>query len=116
MPIQVAATRTSLASSYAALAPWMAIFSTVPSGGTPGTELSGGSPAYARRASNWGTAANSAVVATPAAHDIPAGATAAGIGFYSAQTAGSFVDGAAVTSQTFASQGTLAVTATYTQA
>jgi len=116
MAIQVAATRTAMAAYYATQAPWMAIFSTVPSGGTPGTELSGGAPAYARKASNWGTATNSAVVATPVAHDIPAGATAAGIGFYSASTAGTFIDGAAVTSQTFASQGTLAVTATFTQA
>jgi hypothetical protein len=94
----------------------MAIFSTAPSGGTPGTEITGGSPAYARRASNWAAAANSAAVATPAAHDLPAGSTAAGVGFYSAATAGTYKDGVSITSQTFASQGTLAVTATFTQA
>lgn len=115
MAIQVAATRTQMATQYASLTPYMAVFSTVPSGGTPGTELTGGSPAYARKASNWGTAANSAVVASPAAFDIPSGAVTAGIGFFDAVAAGNFKDGAAITSQTFASQGTLTVTATFTQ-
>jgi hypothetical protein len=115
MAIQTVTQRNNMCTRYAADCAYMAVYSTVPSGGVAGTELSGGSPAYARKASNWGTPSNSAVVASPAAFDIPSGATAAGIGFHTAVTAGTFLDGVGVTSQTFASQGTLTVTATFTE-
>jgi hypothetical protein len=114
MPIQTVTQRNTLVDAYKTAAAFMAVYSTVP-GATAGTELTGGSPAYARRASNWGATANSAATASPAAFDIPSGATCAGIGFHTLATGGVYLDGAAVTSQTFASQGTLTVTATYTQ-
>lgn len=107
--------RTAMAAYFATQAPWMAVYSTVP-GAAAGTELSGGAPAYARKASNWGAAAASAVTAAPATpFDIPAGGVTAGIGFHSASAAGTFWEGVGITSQTFSSQGTLTVTATYTQ-
>lgn len=115
MPINTVTQRNTLAQAYASAATHMALYSTAP-GGSAGTEISGGSPAYARKPSNWGTASNSAVVASPAAFDVPSGATVAGIGFHTALTAGTYLDGASVTSQAFASQGTYTVTATYTQA
>jgi len=46
---------------------------------------------------------------------VPSGATIVGIGVHTAITAGTYLDGASITSQAFASQGTLAVTFTYTQ-
>lgn len=107
--------RTAMANFYATQAPWCALTSTAPTA-TAGTEISGGSPAYARRASNWGAGANSAVVSTPAAHDVPSGTTVAGVQYHSAQTAGTYWDGVPVTAQSFSSQGTYAVTATFTQA
>src|SRR4051812_32666971 len=100
MAIANAATRTAMAGYYATQAPFCALYSSAP-GATAGTELAGGAPAYARKASNWGTASGSAVSAAPAAFDVPSGATVAGVGFHSAVTAGSFWDGASVTSQPF---------------
>src|SRR3954447_24243109 len=115
MAIANATTRTALAAYYATQAPYCALYSTVP-GATAGTELTAtGSPAYARKASAWGTATASAVTAAPAAFDVYSGATVAGVGFHSALTAGTYWDGAAVTSQPFSSQGSYMVTATYTQ-
>jgi len=114
MAINTVTQRNTLATAYAAAATHMALYSTVP-GASAGTELTGGSPAYARKASNWGTASASAIVAAPAAFDVASGSTVAGIGFHTAISAGTYLDGAAVTSQAFASQGTYTVTATYTQ-
>src|SRR4051794_25581743 len=103
-----------MAAYYATQAPWCALYSTAP-GAAAGTELTGGAPAYARKASNWGTAAASADTADPVAHDVASGQTVAGVGFHSAVTAGTYWDGTTVTSQAFSSQGTYKVTATYTQ-
>jgi hypothetical protein len=114
MPIQTVTQRNNMCARYAADCLWLAVYSTVP-GVTAGTELVGGVLPYARKAANWGAPANSAVVGAPAAHDIPSGATAAGVGFHTAVTAGTYLDGAGVTSMTFSSQGTLAITPTYTQ-
>jgi hypothetical protein len=107
--------RTAMAAYFATQAPWAALYSTAPSGSTPGTELTGGSPAYARKAASWGTAASSAVTATPAAFDVASGSTVAGAGFHSAATAGTYWEGGTVTSQAFSSQGTYTLTATFTQ-
>ena len=114
MAIQTATLRTTMATNYGTATPYMALFSTVP-GASPGTELTGGAPAYARKASNWGTAAASAITAAPAAFDVASGSTVAGIGMYTAVTAGTYLDGTGVTSQAFSSQGQMTITATYTQ-
>src|SRR4051812_5698133 len=100
MAIQTAALRTTMATSYGAATPYMALTSTVP-GASAGTELTGGAPAYARKPSNWGPAAASAITASPAAFDVPSGSTVAGLQFMSAVTAGTYLDGAGVTSQPF---------------
>lgn len=114
MAVQTVTQRNNLVDAYKAAATYMAVYSTVP-GASAGTEISGGSPAYARKASNWGATAASAATAAPAAFDMPSGSTAAGMGFHTAVTAGTYLDGAAITSQGFSSQGTLTITATYTQ-
>lgn len=114
MAIQTATLRTTMATAYATACPYMGLATTAP-GSSRGTEPSGGSPAYARKASNAGTASASAVVFSPAAFDVPSGATIVGINMESASTAGTYQDGTSVTSQAFASQGTYTVTATYTQ-
>ena len=113
MALQTASIKNSLADRYAALALFAALYSTVPSA-SAGTELSGGTPAYARKPLTWGTAANGATTAT-ATFDVPAGATVAGAGIHSAATSGSYLDGAAVTTQAFSSQGTYTLTLTFTQ-
>lgn len=73
---------------------------------TAGTELSGGTPAYARKAVTW-TAASSGTV-RPTANllfDIPAAGEVGGWRGYSALTAGTNYGGATLTQETFAAQG-----------
>lgn len=113
MAIQTTTEKNNLATKYATDAAYGALYTTAP-GASAGTEPSGGSPAYARKALSWGSASGGVVTAT-ATFDVPAGATIVGIGLHSAVTAGTYLDGTAVTSQAFASQGTYTVTFTYTQ-
>lgn len=114
MPIQVAQTRTEMAAYYGTITPFIALATTAP-GATAGTEVTGGTPAYARKATNWGTAAASVIAGSPAAHDVPSGVTVRGVNLMSAVTAGAYKDGAVVTDQPFSSQGQFTVTPTYTQ-
>jgi len=118
MAIATLAQRNALASAYATAAPNGALFSADP--GTTGSvtgEITGGSPAYARKALNWGAAAASAVVSAATAFDVASGVTVTFFGVTVSATAGTadLRDRVAVTSQSFASQGTYTVTATYTQ-
>ena len=110
--IQVAATKNTLASAYAGAATYAALYSTVP-GASAGTELTGGAPAYARMALSWSAPSNGVITST-VTFNVASGSTVAGAGVYTAQ-AGTYSDGTGVTSQTFASQGTYALTLTYTQ-
>lgn len=78
--------------------------------GDPGTtganELTGGSPAYARKQLTWGTAAAGAVSAGLVTFDVPAGATVDHFGLWDAATAGNFFGGNAVSNpETYAGQG-----------
>lgn len=114
MAIQTVTMRNSLATAYATAAAYGSVYTTTP-GASAGTEPSGGSPAFARKALSWGSASSSAVSATAAVFDIPAGTTIVGFGIHSAVTAGNYLDGVSVTSQAFASQGTYSVTPTFTQ-
>lgn len=113
MAIQTATQKNTLATSYGTAATFGALYSTVP-GGTAGTELTGGSPAYARKALSWGAASNGVITVT-VTFDVASGSTVAGAGVHTAVTAGTYLDGVGVTSQAFASQGTYQLTYTYTQ-
>lgn len=118
MAIAVLAQRNALATAYGTNAPNGALFTADP--GTTGTvvgEVNGGTPAYARKAIGWGAAANSAITGTPT-FDVPAGTTVTHGGVTVSATAGTadLRDRATVTSQAFSSQGTYALTYTYTQA
>lgn len=113
MAIQTVTQRNNLAAAYGTNAAYGAVYTTAP-GATAGTEPSGGSPAYARKALSWSAPASSAVTVTPV-FDIPSGTTIVGAGVHTAVTAGTYLDGGAVTSQAFASQGTYTLTITYTQ-
>ena len=114
MAIQTVTMRNSLCQKYADDADWMALYTSAP-GASAGTEVAGGSPAYARLASNWGSPASSVITATPGAFNVPASTTLLGAGYHTAVTAGTYLDGASVTSQAFASQGTYSPIGTYTQ-
>jgi hypothetical protein len=113
MAILTAAMKNALASEYASLALFGTVYTTVP-GSSAGTEPSGGSPAYARKSLSWSAPSSGAITAT-ATFDIPAGTTVVGTGIHSAATGGSYLDGNAVISQSFTSQGTLQITFTFTQ-
>ncbi len=118
MPIAVLAQRNALATAYGTNAPNGAIFTADP--GTTGTvvgEVTGGTPAYARKSMAWAAVANSAITGAPV-FDVPSGTTVTHFGVTVSATTGTadLRDRVAVTSQTFSSAGTYTVTATYTQA
>lgn len=71
-----------------------------------GTELSGGSPSYARQSVTW-TSASSGTIRPTAdlTFDIPASTTVGGWRAYSAATSGTDYGGASLTNETYASQG-----------
>lgn len=118
MAIRNVTMRNALATAYATNAPYGALFSADPGTADAATnELTGGSPAYARKALGWGAAAASAV-SGGATFDVAAGSTVAYFGVCNTNVAAAATvrDSAAVTSQGFASQGTYTVTVTFTQA
>jgi hypothetical protein len=114
MAIQTAAMKNILSDAYKGAAAYGALYTTAP-GATPGTEVTGGAPAYARIATAWGASSNGVVTSTGLVFNVPSGVTINGFGFHSAVTAGTYYDGVTVTAQAFASQGTYTVTPTYTQ-
>ena len=79
---------------------------------TAANELTGGTPAYARRAITWNAAANGNLDDSGVpAFDVPGGVTVAAFGLWSALTAGTFYGGDPVsTAETFAGQGTYTLT------
>lgn len=112
MPVQTVTMRNGLCSKYGSLALFGAVYTTAP-GGSQGTEPTGGSPAYARKSLSWSTPSSSVTNVT-VTFDIPAGTTIVGAGVHSLVTGGTYLDGATVTSQVFAGQGTYTVTFTFT--
>lgn len=118
MPVQTVTQRNALATAYGSAAPAGALFTAAPGiSGSAAGEVTGGSPAYARKPWGWGTAANSAITSGAVAFDVPAGTTVTHIAACASAVAGTndvrdFFDSV---DQPFASQGVYTVTATYTQ-
>jgi hypothetical protein len=86
---------------------------------TTGTaEVTGGTPAYARKACTWGAAASgSKNLSASVTFDVPAGVTVSHFGTWSAATAGTFYGGDALrdgsnnpVTETFGGQGTYTMT------
>jgi hypothetical protein len=100
------------AAGYTSGTTFGALYTTVP-GGSAGTEVSGGSPAYARLALTWSTPSGGISTST-VTFNVPTGTTVVGAGIHDAVTAGNYLAGASVTSQAFSAQGTFAVTFTAT--
>lgn len=107
--------KNSLATKYGVDATYAALFTADPgvSGSVTG-EVTGGSPAYARKAISWGAAAAGVVTAT-VTFDVPSGTTVTFAGVCSGATGANLLDRAAVTSQAFASQGQYVLTLTFTE-
>lgn len=79
-------------------------------GGGDANEVSGGTPAYARKAITWNSAAAGNLDSSnQPAFDVPAG-TIQRVGFYSASTAGTYYGDADITNETYGGQGTYTLT------
>jgi hypothetical protein len=79
---------------------------------TGANEVTGGSPAYARKAITFATASSQQIAAsTQPVFDVPASTTVTYVGFFSAITTGTFLGSALVTSEAFGAQGTYTLTA-----
>jgi energy-converting hydrogenase Eha subunit C len=111
VPIQTTVQKNNLATAYGVNATHAAVYTTA-AGATAGTEP--GAP-YARKPIAWGAASNGVITGT-VTFDIAAGVTLVAGGVHTALTAGTYLDGGAVTSQLFATAGTYTLTLTYTQA
>lgn len=105
MPLQNPAKHAML-DHLATLAVWASLHSADPGAGGA-SEISGGSPAYARKAITWNAAAagNLDNLANPV-FDVPAGVTVSHVGLWSAVSGGTFYGSADVTDEAFAGQGT----------
>jgi hypothetical protein len=114
MAVQTTAMKNILSDAYKAAATHASLHTTGFSAATGSNEISGGSPAYARKANSWSASANG-VTSSTVTFDVASGVTVIGAGVWSAITAGTYYDGATVTSQAFSSQGTYQLTLTYTQ-
>lgn len=114
MAIATNAQKEATALGYTGNAPYASLHTADP--GTTGTsEVTGGSPAYARKALTWTGGSSDGVVTTGSVDfDVPAGTTLAYAGLWTAITGGTFLDKTAI-SATFVSQGVYRVTFTYTQ-
>jgi hypothetical protein len=115
MAIATTAQRNNLADAYGDSATHAALFTADPgTSGSISNEVSGGSPAYARKAITWSAPTNGVVTGT-VTFDVPAGTTVTYAGVTSAATSGTLLDRVAVTNQAFSAQGTYTLTLTYTQ-
>ena len=118
MAIRNVTQRNALASAYATGAPFGALFTADPGTADAATgEVTGGAPAYNRKALSWGAAAASAVTGS-AVFDVPSGTNVTYFGACNTVTPGAATvrDSVAIGPQNFSSQGTYTVTPTYTQA
>lgn len=117
MPIAVTTTRNTMATYFGTLGSWVGLATSNPGATTtPTGEVTGGSPAYARKQTTWGAASGGAITGTAVTIDTPA-ATVTFIILASAATVATtnMIDNAAVTSVVMSGQGQIVVTPTYTQ-
>lgn len=81
-------------------------------------EITGGSPAYARKSVSWGSATNGvASISASVQFDVPSGVTITHFGFWTSTSGGTFVGGEALrdaennpVSENYASQGLYTLT------
>ena len=117
MAIRTVAEKNSLATKYGVDSPFGTMFTADPgiTGAATG-EVTGGTPAFARKAINWGAPSNGVITGT-ATFDIPTGATLtySGVCVSSVLATADVRDSTTVPSQNYASQGTYLATFTFTQ-
>lgn len=111
MPGLTNAGKNALLGGLTASATWVSLHTADP--GTNGTsEVTGGSPAYARKSITWGSPASASVTSNAnVVFDVPGSTTINHIGYWTASTSGTFLGSRALdTAQTFATQGTYTLT------
>lgn len=86
------ATLNAALTAVGALGGWLSLHTADP-GTTGASELSGGSPAYARKQTTWGTASNAVLTGSAQTIDIPASRTIGWFGVWTAASGGTFVTG-----------------------
>lgn len=109
--MQTTAIKNTVCSAYTGACTYGALTTTAP-GVTTGTEVTGGT--YTRIAAVWPAPSAGASTATAMAFNVPASTTVNGFELFNASTAGTYQDGATITSQTFSSAGTYTITPTVT--
>ena len=89
---------------------WASLHTANP-GSTGAGEVTGGTPAYARKGLTWNSAAaGSKTLSDTPTFDVPAATTVVAVGIWSAATAGTYYGYVSVTNETFAAQGTYQIT------
>jgi hypothetical protein len=116
MPIKVATTRASLATTYVGAGTWIGVATGDPgTTATPSAEASGGSPAYARKQTTWGATTGGSSTGSEVVIDAPAG-TYTYVILASAATTGAanMVDNVAITPVVLNAQGQIRITPSVT--
>jgi hypothetical protein len=102
--------KNAMLNALGALAVYASLHTADP-GESGANEITGGSPAYARKAITWNAAENGAMDdSNIPVFDVPADTTVSYVGFWSALTTGTFYGSANVTDEVFAGQGTYTLT------
>lgn len=115
MAIAVGTTRQNLADRYGTLGTFIGLTTGDPgTSATPASEATGGSPAYARKATVWTSGSNGVINGSPVTIDVPA-ATYTHILLASAGSGANMIDKADVTDVVMSGQGQIVVTPSYTQ-
>lgn len=110
MPGLTNAGKNALLTGLTGQATFVSLHTTDP--GTNGTgEVTGGTPAYARKSVSWASPANGAVASSGSiVFDVPGSTTISHLGYWTAATGGTFLGSRALdASQTFATQGTYTI-------
>jgi len=97
--------KNKMLDELAAVAVYVSLHNDAP-GDNGANEISGGSPAYARKAITWNAASGGAIDSSNQPEfDVPAGETVKYVGFWSALTGGIFYGYADVDDEVFTNQG-----------
>lgn len=115
MAIAVATTRQSMADHYATLGAYIGGATGDPgTTSSPASEVTGGSPAYARKLTTWSPSTGGVENGSAVTVDVPA-ATITHIFLASAVSGNNMVDKADITDVVMSAQGQIVITPTYTQ-
>lgn len=95
---------------FSASAVYVSLHSSEPDG-SGSSEISGGSPAYARKSVSWAAASGGALTSNAnIVFDVPGTTTVAWLGYWSAATSGTFYGSRQLSaSETFTNQGTYTI-------